>query len=87
MSCGDQDGREICSSRPLYGQGKEPGNETGYIVGMGTCYPEPGSVKIFNKETLKLQSKYSNEVRHTGAMNLFYLLIADSVHNATVNSY
>lgn len=81
-----QDGREICSSLPIYGQGREPGNETGYVVGMSTCYPEPGSVKIYN-ETLKLQSKYSNEVRHTGAMNLFYLLIADSVHNATVNSY
>jgi hypothetical protein len=53
---------------------------------MGTCYPEPGSVKIYN-ETLKLQAKYSSEVRHTGVMNLFYLLIADSVHNATVNSY
>lgn len=81
-----QDGREICSSLPIYGQGREPGNETGYVVGMSTCYPEPGSVKIYN-ETLKLQSKYSNEVRHTGVMNLFYLLIADSVHNATVNSY
>jgi len=81
-----QDGREICSSLPIYGQGREPGNETGYVVGMGTCYPEPGSVKIYN-ETLKLQAKYSSEVRHTGVMNLFYLLIADSVHNATVNSY
>lgn len=81
-----QDGREICSSLPLYGQGSEPGNETGYVVGMSTCYPEPGSVKIYN-ETLKLQAKYSSEIRHTGVMNLFYLLIADSVHDVSVTSY
>ena len=38
-----QDGRVLCSSIPTYGQGKEAGNEAGYIVGMSTCYPQPGS--------------------------------------------
>eukprot|EP01018_Ginkgo_biloba_P017797 Gb_10107 [translate_table: standard] len=77
-----QDGREICSSLPLYGQGKEPGNESGYVVGMSTCYPEPGSVKIYGGETLKLQSKYSQAGGHTGVMGLFYLLIADPALNS-----
>ncbi|KAL4191959.1 hypothetical protein AMTRI_Chr06g169910 [Amborella trichopoda] len=41
-----QHGVVICSSSPIYGRGKEAGNETGYVVGMGTCYPKPGSVKV-----------------------------------------
>uniref|UniRef100_A0A0D6QS66 Stress up-regulated Nod 19 n=1 Tax=Araucaria cunninghamii TaxID=56994 RepID=A0A0D6QS66_ARACU len=76
-----QDGQELCTSLPVYGQGREPGNETGYIVGMSTCYPEPGSLKIQGGEILKLQSKYSKEQRRTGVMGLFYLLIADPVNN------
>ncbi|KAK4436717.1 hypothetical protein Salat_0005600 [Sesamum alatum] len=71
-------GRAICSSNPTYGTGDEPGNEAGYIVGMSTCYPSPGSVKIAAGETLTLISNYSNAQRHTGVMGLFYLLISDS---------
>ncbi|XP_057866334.2 uncharacterized protein LOC131073835 [Cryptomeria japonica] len=82
-----QDGREICTSLPIYGEGREPGNETGYIVGMGSCYPEPGSVQIHGGETLKLQSKYSKERSHTGVMGLFYLLIADPMENRALYSH
>ncbi|KAL0441750.1 UNVERIFIED_CONTAM: hypothetical protein Sradi_0113900 [Sesamum radiatum] len=71
-------GRVICSSNPTYGMGDEPGNEAGYIVGMSTCYPSPGSVKIAAGETLTLVSNYSNSQRHTGVMGLFYILISDS---------
>ncbi|KAK4395447.1 hypothetical protein Sango_1699000 [Sesamum angolense] len=71
-------GRLICSSNPTYGTGDEPGNEAGYIVGMSTCYPSPGSVKIAAGETLTLVSKYSSAEKHTGVMGLFYLLISDS---------
>ncbi|KAL0342208.1 UNVERIFIED_CONTAM: hypothetical protein Scaly_1883400 [Sesamum calycinum] len=71
-------GRLICSSNPTYGTGDEPGNEAGYIVGMSTCYPSPGSVKIAAGETLTLVSNYSNSQRHTGVMGLFYILISDS---------
>ncbi|KAL0354920.1 UNVERIFIED_CONTAM: hypothetical protein Sradi_3938900 [Sesamum radiatum] len=71
-------GRVICSSNPTYGTGDEPGNEAGHIVGMSTCYPSPGSVKIAAGETLTLMSNYSSAQRHTGVMGLFYLLISDS---------
>ncbi|KAK6153856.1 hypothetical protein DH2020_013495 [Rehmannia glutinosa] len=71
-------GRVICESNPNYGQGNEPGNEAGYVVGMSTCYPAPGSVKISAGEKLTLVSNYSNEQRHTGIMGLFYILLADS---------
>ncbi|KAL0319026.1 UNVERIFIED_CONTAM: hypothetical protein Sangu_2058800 [Sesamum angustifolium] len=71
-------GRVICSSNPTYGTGDEPGNEAGYIVGMSTCYPSPGSGKIAAGETLTLESYYSSAQRHTGVMGLFYLLISDS---------
>ncbi|OIT30011.1 PREDICTED: uncharacterized protein LOC109210590 [Nicotiana attenuata] len=72
-----EDGRVICSSLPIYGEGKEPGNEAGYIVGMSTCYPKPGSVKISKGETLTFVSKYSSAQRHTGVMGLFYILVAE----------
>lgn len=61
---------------PAYGTGKEAGNEAGYIVGMSTCYPQPGSVKINDGEILLLESNYSGSQNHTGVMGLFYLLVA-----------
>ncbi|XP_028765910.1 uncharacterized protein LOC114723833 [Neltuma alba] len=75
-----QDGRVICSSIPSYGTGKEAGNEEGYIVGMSTCYPQPGLVKIIDGETVTLESNYSRGSRpHTGVMGLFYLLVSDQL--------
>ncbi|KAJ4837608.1 hypothetical protein Tsubulata_039297 [Turnera subulata] len=71
------DGRVLCTSLPIYGQGKEAGNEAGYIVGMSTCYPETGSVKIDAGEKLLLESNYSNHQKHTGVMGLFYLMVAE----------
>ncbi|OVA17345.1 Stress up-regulated Nod 19 [Macleaya cordata] len=72
-----EDGRVICSSIPVYGEGEEVGNEAGYIVGMSTCYPQPGSIKISDGETLVLESNYSSTQKHTGVMGLFYILVAD----------
>ncbi|KAF9606988.1 hypothetical protein IFM89_030407 [Coptis chinensis] len=74
-----KDGRMICSSIAAYGEGKEAGNEAGYIVGMSTCYPQPGSVKISDGEALVLESNYSSSQRHTGVMGLFYLMIAEQL--------
>ncbi|XP_044494334.1 uncharacterized protein LOC123217391 [Mangifera indica] len=74
-----EDGKAICSSIPAYGDGIEAGNEAGYIVGMSTCYPQPGSVKITDGETLILESNYSSTRGHTGVMGLFYILVADQV--------
>ncbi|KAL8230452.1 hypothetical protein R6Q57_000230 [Mikania cordata] len=73
-----QDGRVICSSTPIYGKGNDVGDEAGYIVGMYTCYPRPGSVKIAKGETLTLVSNYSSEKSHTGVMGLFYILVVES---------
>ncbi|KAL2343692.1 hypothetical protein Fmac_004977 [Flemingia macrophylla] len=74
-----QDGRVICSSIPSYGMGKEAGNEAGYVVGMSTCYPQPGSVKLIDGETLTVESNYSSRPGHTGVMGLFYLLVAEQL--------
>ncbi|KAJ0111999.1 hypothetical protein Patl1_01341 [Pistacia atlantica] len=74
-----EDGKAICASIPAYGNGTEAGNEAGYIVGMSTCYPQPGSVKIADGETLILESNYSSTRVHTGVMGLFYILVVDQV--------
>ncbi|KAJ4887794.1 hypothetical protein Rs2_27542 [Raphanus sativus] len=71
------DGEGICSSMPKYGNGHEPGNEAGYIVGMSSCYPKP--VKVTYGETLTLEFNYSNVVGHTGVMGLFYILVAQQL--------
>ncbi|MED6152477.1 hypothetical protein PIB30_092518 [Stylosanthes scabra] len=81
-----QDGRVICTSLPIYGSGDEAGNESGYIVGMTTCYPKPGSVKIIDGEKLTLESNYSSTTRsHTGVMGLFYLLVAEQIPHELCN--
>lgn len=74
-----QDGRVICTSIPKYGKGKKAGNEKGYVVGMSTCFPQPGSVKILDGETLTLEASYKNNKRHSGAMGLFYFLVAQQL--------
>lgn len=72
-----QDGRLLCGSDPIYGDGGEvAGNESGYVVGMTTCYPRPGSVKVSDGEVLTLESDYNNTRGHTGLMGLFYILVA-----------
>lgn len=68
----------------MYGHGKKAGDEAGYVVGMTTCYPRPGSIKISDAETLTLESNYSSSELHTGVMGLFYLLVAEPA-NATVH--
>ncbi|XWS37025.1 hypothetical protein CRYUN_Cryun19dG0008300 [Craigia yunnanensis] len=74
-----EDGQLLCSSMPIYGEGEEVGNEAGYIVGMSTCYPQPGTAKISERETLILESNYSSIRHHTGVMGLFYILVADQL--------
>ncbi|KAE8710634.1 (+)-neomenthol dehydrogenase-like [Hibiscus syriacus] len=74
-----RNGKPLCSSVPRYGTGEEAGNEVGYVVGMSTCYPKPGSVKISKGETLILESKYNSIQQHTGVMGLFYLLVAEKL--------
>ncbi|CAN0908891.1 hypothetical protein LINGRAHAP2_LOCUS25521 [Linum grandiflorum] len=83
-----KDGEAICNSVPMYGTGDEPGNEEGYIVGMTTCYPEPGSLKLTAGEELVLESNYtSTSTRgHTGVMALFYILVADQLPPPSMTS-
>ncbi|KAL5564752.1 hypothetical protein UlMin_027916 [Ulmus minor] len=81
MTLYKEDGRVICTSTPIYGKGEEAGNEAGYIVGMRSCYPEPGSVRILDGETLVLESDYSNVKTHTGVMGAFYILVAEKLPN------
>ncbi|KAK8952261.1 hypothetical protein KSP39_PZI003877 [Platanthera zijinensis] len=72
-----EDGRLLCSSSPRYGNGEESGNEAGYIVGMSSCYPKPGSVSINDGELVTVVSNYSSAQMHTGVMGLFYILVAE----------
>lgn len=72
-----QDGRLLCESTPIYGGGVEAGDEAGYIVGMSTCYPKKGTVRVRDGEVLTVVSNYSSEQRHTGVMGLFAVLVAD----------
>jgi hypothetical protein len=69
-----------------YGEGQEAGNEAGYIVGMSTCYPKPGDVKVRDGEALTVVSRYSSQRRHTGAMGLFYILRSSSTSTSTSTS-
>ncbi|KAG5040667.1 hypothetical protein JHK85_013143 [Glycine max] len=52
---------------------------TNYIVGMSTCYPPPGSVKIIYGKTFTMESNYSSSPGHTGVMGIFYLLVAEQL--------
>ncbi|CAL5013797.1 unnamed protein product [Urochloa decumbens] len=72
-----EDGRLLCESVATYGEGREAGNEEGYIVGMSTCYPKPGTVTVSDGEALTVVSNYSSERQHTGVMGLFYILVAE----------
>uniref|UniRef100_A0A0D9XA91 Stress up-regulated Nod 19 protein n=1 Tax=Leersia perrieri TaxID=77586 RepID=A0A0D9XA91_9ORYZ len=72
-----QDGRLLCASIPTYGNGEEAGNEENYIVGLSTCYPRPGSVKVSDGEVLTVVSNYSSDRQHTGVMGLLYILVAE----------
>ncbi|WJX11211.1 hypothetical protein P8452_01849 [Trifolium repens] len=74
-----QDGNVICNSIAKYGNGAEAGNEKCYVVGMTTCYPQPGSIKIFDGETLTLETNYNNSIRHSGVMGLFYFLVVEKL--------
>lgn len=78
-----EDGVGICTSMPKYGNGDEPGNEAGYIVGMSSCYPEP--VKVSYGETLTMEFNYSNAVGHTGVMGLFYILVAQQLPEPVIS--
>jgi hypothetical protein len=60
-----------------YGKGLEAGNEAGYIVGMSTCYPKPGTVKVSDGEVMTIVSNYRSERQHSGVMGLFYILVAE----------
>ncbi|KAK8583766.1 hypothetical protein V6N13_109163 [Hibiscus sabdariffa] len=74
-----QDGRVMCTSKPVYGKGKEVGDEAGYIVGISSCYPKPGTIKISKGETLIVEFNYSSIRPHTGVMGLFSIFVADQL--------
>ncbi|KAL5992472.1 hypothetical protein ACLOJK_013391 [Asimina triloba] len=72
-----RDGRLLCESLPIYGNGHEAGNEDGYVVGMSTCYPKPGTVTIGAGEVLTLVSNYENAQSHVGIMGGIYILVEE----------
>ncbi|CAA7035132.1 unnamed protein product [Microthlaspi erraticum] len=79
-----EDGEGIFTSMPEYGNGVEPGNEAGYIVGISSCYPQE-PVKVSYGETLTFESNYSNAVGHTGVMGIFHLLVAQQLHEPEIS--
>lgn len=82
-----EDGRLICKTTPMYGQGVEAGNEKNYVVGIKSCYGNPGTpnaIRIEQGEKLKYVVK-STKVGgpHTGLMGLAGVqLVADGVSAA-----
>ena len=64
------------TSKPTYGDGKEPGNEKGYVVGMSGSYPKPGSIKIKDGEIVTVETRYKSGFL-TGAMGHMYIYLAD----------
>lgn len=75
----DQDG-VICSSNPIYGKGMEAGDEAGYLVGMTSCYPVPGSIYLESMKELHFEAYYSSEKAHTGVMSIFNVMVADPMN-------
>jgi len=72
----------LCTSRPTYGKGKEPGNEKGYLVGMSVCYPKPGSIKIDDGETVTVESIYKNEFLPAVMGDMHFYLADELPHEA-----
>lgn len=69
-----EDGSLICQTTPMYGQGEEAGNEKNYVVGIKSCYGNPGapnSMRVKKGEKLRYVVK-STKVNgpHTGLMGL-----------------
>lgn len=69
-----EDGRLICRTTPMYGQGEEAGNEKNYVVGIKSCYGipgTPGSARVEKGEKLRYvvtSTKVGGP--HTGLMGL-----------------
>jgi hypothetical protein len=74
-----EDGRVICRTTPMYGQGEEAGNEKDYVVGIKSCYGNPGTpdaIRVEQGEKLRYVVK-STKVGgpHTGLMGLAFINI------------
>ncbi|KAF5731013.1 hypothetical protein HS088_TW19G00616 [Tripterygium wilfordii] len=74
-----EDGRVLCQTIPIYGDGDSAGNEAGYVVGTTPCYPEPGSVVIKEGEFITHEMVYNGARRLSGTMGLFTIIVADEV--------
>ncbi|KAA0058099.1 uncharacterized protein E6C27_scaffold274G004070 [Cucumis melo var. makuwa] len=74
-----EDGRVLCSSSPIHGKG----NEEGYVTGMTTCYPQPGSMKIKKGEMVTFVSNYSSTMTHRGVMGIFHIFVADKIFKSS----
>ncbi|TYK28454.1 Stress up-regulated Nod 19 [Cucumis melo var. makuwa] len=74
-----EDGRVLCSSSPIYGEG----NEEGYMIGMTACYPKPGSIKINKGEMVTFVSNYSSTLTHIGVLGLFHIFVADEIFKSS----
>jgi hypothetical protein len=69
-----EDGRLICRTTPMYGQGEEAGNEKNYVVGIKSCYGNagtPNAMRVRQGEKLRYVVQ-STKVGgpHTGLMGL-----------------
>eukprot|EP00048_Salpingoeca_helianthica_P015213 m.225645 g.225645 ORF g.225645 m.225645 type:complete len:621 (-) comp16751_c0_seq1:205-2067(-) len=69
---------EICTTRPTYGTGSGPGNESGYIVGIAPCHFDP-PYKMLQGDKIKLHSVYDSRAIpgghpwHEGVMGLVFM--------------
>lgn len=81
----DATGELLCASRPTYGTGHAPGNESEYIISMSTCTFDP-PVRMKASDMVRIVSLYNNTLPHTGVMALMYMAVSYVDSDATVAS-
>jgi hypothetical protein len=70
-----EDGRLLCRSTPMYGQGEEAGNEKHFVVGIKACKPD--AMKMKQGEKIKYVVQYSKVGGpRTGLMGVGNLRVA-----------
>jgi hypothetical protein len=77
-------GELLCKSIPRYGNGTEPGNENGFIVGIEPCVWGPPPMKappvLGLNDQVRIVSRYNASEPHYGVMALWMNQAAVSAH-------
>jgi len=71
----------LCKSTPVFGEGTEPGNEKGYVVGMTPCiFGGKGMLappRLRRNDVVRIEAFYDSTQPHYGVMALWLMQVAD----------